>query len=105
MYCHGGIAARVQKNPSEEKRTRRIKIWGRWMHGKPSYMTTEFNLNTRKWDLIDMPINYTLKQVKQFLCEKYPDYAFYRMTKIENDTREYWAHPRENSDSWRGFRN
>lgn len=104
MYCHGGIAARVQQKVPE-KRTRKIKIWGRWMKGKPSYMTTELNPNTKSWDLIDMPINYTLKQVKQFLCELYPDYAFYRLKKIKNDTREYWVSPRDDPDAWRGFRN
>jgi len=104
MYCHGGIAARVQERPSE-KRTRRIKIWGRRMNGKPSYMTTEFNPETRNWDLIDMPINYTLKQVKHFLSEKYPEYGFYRMAKIVNDTRDYWGHPRYDLGSWTGFRN
>ena len=105
MYCHGAIAARVQSGEPIEKRTRKIKIWGRWMHGKPSYMTTEYNPETKSWDLIDMNIHFTLKEVKQYLCEMYPDYAFYRLKKIENDTREYWCNPREDPDSWRGFRN
>ena len=88
-----------------EKRTRRIKIWGRWRNGSPSYMTTEYNPDTKTWELIDMNINATLREVKQTLCEMYPDYAFYRMSKIENDTRDYGGHPRDDPDSWRGFRN
>lgn len=47
-----------------EMRTRRIKIWGRWMRNSPSYMTTEYNPDTKKWDLIDMPINSRLWEVK-----------------------------------------
>ena len=86
-------------------RTRRIKICGRWMNNKPSYMTTEYNPETKSWDLIDMNIHYNLKQVKQFLTEMYQDYGFYRMTNIVNDTRDYWVHPRDNPNTWTGFRN
>ena len=75
------------------------------MQGSPSYMTTEYNPDTNKWDLIDMPINSRLWEVKMTLCMMYPDYAFIRMSKIENDTRDYWGHPRSNPDDWRGFRN
>lgn len=86
-------------------RTRRIRIWGRWMNGNPSYMVTEYGPFTKKWHLIDMNIHATLGEIKQALCEMYPDYAFYRWTKIKNDTREYWAFPRDETESWRGFRN
>ena len=85
--------------------TIRVKIWGRWMQGSPSYMTTKYNPETDYWDLVDMNIHYKLKEVKQYLTELFPEYAFIRMAKIVNDKRDYWGHLRTDPEDKRGFLN
>ena len=91
----------------EKTRSRRFKIWGSWVKSTPYYSLTEYNPETKLWSNFgEQPIGATLKWLKQFLVEKYPEHRFY-MTYKRNEVpycRHIFSFPVENPEE-RGWVN
>ena len=71
---------------------KRFRVYGQWQGGKPCYHLVEYNPNTKSWDTIgEQKVNSTLKELKQLLIERYPDYRFYNFTHKETGFRDYFG--------------
>ena len=92
---------------NDETRSRRFKIWGTWHSGRPNYCLTEYHPEIKAWrNFGEQPVFATLKWLKQFLVEKYPDHRFYMTYKggiptvrtifsfpVENPEERGWVNP------------
>lgn len=104
MYCHGGIAARVQRNMKlEADTTQRWRIVGRW-DKKPDFKLEEWDFRDDEYKPIQSPkANMKLKEIKAYLLKLYPEHRIYKRWGTKG--REFWGFIPENPLDRRGFIN